>query len=452
MKRTLLYMILAAAAFMSLHGCGLYSKYERPDMSYIDSLYRRLEPGEKPASIAVVPWKELFKDTLLVEWIEFGLQHNIDINIAKLRIESAEAYLKAARHAFIPSADFSAKAGISTSGFTYSATPTFAWEADIFGKLGNAKKRQAAALEQSKAYRDAVQSRLIATIASNYYTLLLLDEKLRIHKYTQKTWDENIRTLEALKRAGKTNEAAVLQAKANKLNVDNAILSLEQEIFEAENIFSALVGMVPMKIERGTLLEQAYPGYLSEGVPAELLSMRPDVRQAEMALAQAFYATNEARASFYPSLKLTGGLGFDPSGFVANLAASVLQPIFAQSANKAKLKAAEIQQHEALYEYRQSLLDAGVEVNNAIMMWKTAMRKAEIDRKQIIHLRAAVWNTQLMMKHGLTNYLEVLTAQQHLLQAELNEATDNYQELQGVINLYLALGGGLVEAEVEVVE
>jgi outer membrane protein TolC len=255
--------------------------------------------------------------------------------------------------------------------------------------------------------------------------------------------------MEALKRAGKTNEAAVLQAKSNQLNVEGSMISLEQQIIEMENSLSSLLGIVPMTIRRGHLNEQNFPLELSQGLPAQLLAKRPDVKQAELALAQAYYATNQARASFYPKISLSGVLGWTASGrsvnsgdFIADLGASLLQPIFNKRALKANLKKAQAQQKAALYEFKQALLDAGVEVNNALIQWQTAQESLKIDQKKVVHLQAAVWNTQLLMKHGLTNYLEVLTAQQTLLQAELAVASDKFEQIQGVINLYHALGGG----------
>ena len=431
---------------MSLSGCGVYKKYEREDLFFVDSLYRRLPDISDTTSIASLSWSEFFTDPILQEWIRLGIEHNTDYSIARLRVEQAQASLQAAKQALFPSASLSVGAGAYYPGntnFRYSVTPTFSWEADIFGKLANAKRGAAAALEQSVAYKQAVQAQLVATIAESYYKLLMLDKQLAINQRTLDTWEENIRTLEALKRAGKTNEAAVLQAKANRLDVQNSVYNLHQQIFEAENAFAALLGMVPSKIERGSIdvqTEMEHP--LSGGVPAEILSNRPDVRQAEMALAQAFYAKNQARASFYPNVRLTGEFGFDPSGFITSLATSLLQPLYAQGANKAKLRRAEAEQKIALYEFRQSLLDAGVEVNNALIAVKTAGSRVKIDQKQIVHLQAAVWNTQLLMKHGNTNYLEVLTAQQKLLQAELAEVSDRFEEIRNVINLYHALGGG----------
>lgn len=441
--KILKYIIIATVMLAGFSSCGLYTKYEREEMPFVDSLYRRLPDLQDTVSIAALSWDEFFSDTTLCKWIEFGLEHNADLAIARLRVEQAQATLQAARQSFFPNVSFSAKGGAYTSGATtYGAGPAFSWEADIFGKVANAKRGAAAALMQSEAYKHAVQAQLVATIAESYYRMLMLDKQLSISERTLKTWEENIRTLEALKRAGKTNEAAVLQAKANKLDVQSSIYNLHQQIFEAENGFAALLGFVPAIIERGTLDGQEFPQHLSGGVPAEILSNRPDVCQAEMALAQAFYATNQARSAFYPSVKLTGDAMFDPSGFIAGLAASLLQPVYAQGANKANLKKAEAAQEIALYEFRQCLLDAGVEVNNALIALKTARSRVTIDQKQIVHLQAAVWNTQLLMKHGNTNYLEVLTAQQKLLQAELAEVSDRYEEIRNVINLYHALGGG----------
>ena len=445
-RHTIIILISAWVAALSLTGCGVYKKYEREDLFFVDSLYRRLPDLSDTTSIASLSWSEFFTDPILQEWIRLGIEHNTDYSIARLRVEQAQATLQAAKQAIFPSASLSVGAGAYYPGntnFRYSITPTFSWEADIFGKLANAKRGAAAALEQSVAYKQAVQAQLVATIAESYYKMLMLDKQLAISQRTLNTWEENIRTLEALKRAGKTNEAAVLQAKANRLDVQNSVYNLHQQIFEAENAFAALLGMVPSKIERGSIdIQTTMQHPLSGGVPAEILSNRPDVRQAEMALAQAFYATNQARASFYPSVRLTGEFGFDPSGFITSLAASLLQPLYAQGTNKARLRRAEAEQKIAIYDFRQSLLDAGVEVNNALIAVKTAGSRVKIDQKQIVHLQAAVWNTQLLMKHGNASYIEVLTAQKNLLQVELGEVSDRFDEIQSVINLYHALGGG----------
>ena len=438
--RTIRFILLVAGAVL-LSSCGIYKKYERPEMAFTDSLYRRQPEVKDTTSLAQMSWEEFFTDPVLKEWIALGLKHNTDLNVARFKVEEAEAVLLAARGAFLPGVNLSVNGGVAD----LSANVTASWEADIFGSLTNAKRKAAAALEQSVAYRQAVQTQLVATIANSYYTLLMLDEQLRVSQRTYENWKENIRTMEALKRAGKTNEAAVLQAKSNQLNVEGSMLHLEQKILEMENSFSSLLGIVPMTIRRGHLNEQNFPLEISQGLPAQLLSQRPDVR----ALAQAYYATNHARASFYPKLNLSGVLGWtalgtsvDPNVFLADLGASLTQPIFNKKALKANLKKAQAQQQAALYEFKQSLLDAGVEVNNALIQWQTAQESLKIDQKKVVHLQAAVWNTQLLMKHGLTNYLEVLTAQQTLLQAELAVADDKFAQIQGLINLYHALGGG----------
>ena len=442
MQKLIYKIIIVAAAILTLGSCSMYREYERPKLHYLDSLYRRLPDLQDSSSIAELSWREFFADTTLQEWIRLGISFNTDLSIARFKVDQAQATLHAARRAFFPSASLSAEAGINGGSMSYSLTPSFSWEADIFGKMTNAKRSAVAAVEQSVAYKQAVQTQLIATIAETYYTLLMLDAQLAVSQRTQKTWEENIRTLEALKMAGKTNEAAVLQAKANMLDVQNSVYVLHKKIFETENAFSSLIGIVPIIIDRGSLDNQTFVEHLSGGLPAEILGNRPDVRQAELQLKQAFYATNQARASFYPTVKLDGFLRFDPSGFITDLGASLLQPLYARGLNNAQLRRAEAQQKIALYEFRQKLLDAGIEVNNALVALKTAQSMVKIDKKQIVHLQAAVWNTQLLMKHGNTNYLEVLTAQQKLLQAELSEISDRYEEIRSVINLYHALGGG----------
>lgn len=444
--------IFVATFAMVFAGCSFYTSFERPGVSNLHELY---DADTTHTRLADYSWREFFTDTLLQKYIERGLEYNIDMRNARLSIVQAEAALDAAQKAFLPSVSASLQTtlnGGDGATFSYSLIPTASWEVDVFGKLRNAERGAEVALQYSHLVEQAVQSKLIATIANNYYTLLMLDEQLKTSRHTLTTWEENIRTLSALKRAGKATEAAVLQAKANKFSVEGQVLTLERQIVEQEETLATLMGVLPFEIERGTLAEQTFPEEFSVGVPLELVSLRPDILQAEANLATKFYAVQEARAAFYPSITLSGSLGWsdavgnviaDPGEFILKLVGGIVQPIFARGANKAKLKIATTQQEAALLQYRQALLNAGAEVNKALKMWQVSRERYAIDLRQIVTLRAAVWNTQLLMKYGSASYLEVLTAQQNLHNAELAESTDRYSEIQGIIQLYYALGGGV---------
>ena len=446
MKKILIPLILL---LVTMNSCALYKDYERPEIDFVDSLYNRIPSADDYESIASLTWKELFADTLLQNLIEIGLKNNTDLEIARLKVEQAEATLQTSKLAFYPNVSFSAQAGVNNKdGFNYSITPTASWEIDAFGRLHNTKKGAEASLAATEAYQQAIQTQLVATIANSYYTLLMLDEQLEISKRTLNTWEENIRTLSALKRAGKTNEAAVLQAKANKVNVEASILTLEKQIIEQENSLSALLGLVPQEFERNELSQQVFPDTLLMGLPLSSLVNRPDVRQAEYKLVEAFYATNVARSYFYPSITLSGsggwaGINGNPGDWIYNAVAGLVQPIFNQGKNKARVKISEAQRQEALLNFKQTLLDAGTEANNALVSWQTARKRLDSDKLQIMYLKGAVYNTQLLMKNGQATYIEVLTAQKNLLQAELTETNDKYIEIQSVISLYHALGGGL---------
>ena len=448
MMKKILTPVLLLLTIVSMNSCALYKEYERPEIDFVDSLYNRIPTADDYESIASLTWKELFTDSILHDLIEKGLENNTDLEIARLKVEEAETTLKTSKLAFYPNVSFSAQAGVNQNGFNYSLAPTASWEIDAFGRLHNTKEGAKAALAATEAYQQAVQTQLIATIADAYYTLLMLDEQLDISKRTLNTWEENIRTLSALKRAGKTNEAAVLQAKANKVNVEASILSLEKQIIEQENSLSALLGLVPQEFERNELAEQVFPDTLLMGLPLSSLVNRPDVRQAEYKLVEAYYATNVARSYFYPSITLSGTAGWsgvsgNPGDFIFNAVGSLMQPIFNQGKNKARLKISESQRQEALLNFKQTLLDAGTEANNALISWQTARKRLDSDKLQIVYLKGAVMNTQLLMKNGQADYLEVLTAQKNLLQAELTGTNDKYLEIQSVITLYHALGGGL---------
>ena len=439
---------------MGVGGCGLYSSFERPNVSNLDVLYDADTTNVRLASIS---WREFFTDTLLQKYIERGLEYNIDMRIARLNIVQAEASLEAARYAFLPSVNASLQATMNVGGgekgaLGYSLVPTASWDLDLFGSKRNAERKAQVALEHSKLVEQAVQSKLIATIANSYYTLLMLDEQLKTSQNTRDTWEENIRTLSALKSAGKATEAAVQQARASKLGVDSSIHTLEQQIVEQEEALASLMGVLPFEIKRGILADQTFPEEWSIGVPMELVSQRPDILQAEANLATKFYAVGEAKAAFYPSITLTGSTGWinaageiitDPGDFIFKIVGGVVQPIFARGVNKARVKQATAQHEAALLQYRQALLNAGADVNNALKMIQASKERYLIDLAQIEALEDAVWNTQLLMKYGSASYLEVLTAQQNLLRAELAESTDRFSEIQGMINLYYALGGGV---------
>lgn len=439
-----------------MSGCHIYRAYERPDSVVADSVYRQPVAQDDTVSLASLSWEQLFTDPHLQELIRFGLDNNTDLNIARLKVKEAEALLMTSRLSYLPSVTLTPEGNVTRVGDgdvskTYNLAISAEWEIDLFGKLLNAKRGAQAALEQSDAYRQAVQTQLVATIANSYYTLLVLDEQLKITRETADTWTESLRTMKALKRAGQATEMAVAQTEAAKLSVDASVVSIERQLSEIENSLSALLGKVPQAIVRGTLDEQVFPDSLSVGVPLQLLGRRPDVRQSEAQLAVAYYATNSARSAFYPSITLGGSAGWtnaagavvtNPGQWLLSAVGSLVQPLFNRGKNMANLKIAKAQQEEALLMFRQSLLDAGTEVNDALVQWQAARKRMELDRQQAVSLKTALKSSELLMRYSSQNYLEVITARQSLLQAELNIVTDRFDEIQGVINLYHALGGG----------
>ena len=452
MKRIIIGLLLLTG----LSGCHIYRTYERPELSGVDSLYRVPAMTEDTMSLADFSWKELFTDTVLQQLIEKGIANNTDLNIARLKVREAEALLTSSKLAYLPSVSLTPQGTIksiegNSPTKTYNLAASADWELDIFGRLTNAKREAKAVLEQSQAYKQAVQTQLIATIANSYYTLLMLDKQLDISRRTADIWAENLRVMKALKKAGQTTEMAVAQIEASKLSVDASLLSLEQQITEVENSLSSLLGVVPQRIDRSTLDMQSFPDTLSVGVPLQLLQRRPDVRQSEAALAEAFYTTNRAYSAFYPAITLSGSAGWtnaagaiisNPGEWLFSAVGALVQPLFNRGQNIANLKVAKARQEEALLTFRQTLLNAGTEVNDALLQWQVARRRLDLDRQQIISLQSAVRSSELLMRHSSQNYLEVLTARQTLLDAELSAVSDRFEEIQGVINLYHALGGG----------
>lgn len=453
MKKQIL--IIAALGLLS-SSCGIYTRYQRPEDIHTDGLYGQEVEVQDTASIASLSWRQLFTDPQLQTLIGQALAGNTDLQSAHWRIKEAEAALSSARLAYLPSFMLTPQGGVSSfdgskGSWTYTGIASAGWEIDIFGKLTNAKRRAKALYLQSLEYEQAVTSSLIANVANLYYTLLMLDEQYRISEETAENWGESVRTMRAMMAAGMANEAAVSQYEANWRQVEASLLDLKQQIKEVENSLSILLGDVPGEVERGRLEDQTFPEELTVGIPLQLLSRRPDVKSAELSLASAFYNTNAARSAFYPSITLSGTAGWtnsagsmilNPGKLLLSAIGSLTQPLFNRGLNLAQLKIAKAQQEEAKLSFRQALLNAGSEVNNALTQVQTARQKAEFRTQQVASLETAVRSTGLLMQHGTSTYLEVLTARQSLLAARLTQVADRFSEIQGIVNLYQALGGG----------
>lgn len=457
MKRLLLKYLVACAAAFVLCGCSLYTRYARnADELPLDGLFGETATADS-TTLADISWRAFFTDVQLQRLIERGLENNADLRTASLRTEQAEAALKAARLGYYPTLNIAPTASWSLHGFdtqsgSWQLPAQISWEIDAAGRIRNRKLAAAAAREQAIADCQYVRTRLIASIANSYYTLLMLDSQLEISRTTSDNWRENVRIMRAMKEAGMTNEASVSQTEANSCAIEASLYDLRRQIRDVETALSLLLGEAPHTIERGTLEGQTLREDLLTGVPAQLLENRPDVRSAELVLEQAFCNVNLARAAFYPSLSLGGTLGWmnngtaigSPAQFLLSLAGSLLQPVFTGGANRARLKIAIAQQEEARIAFVQTLLAAGGEVNDALEQCLTARGKSDVRRRQIAALESAVNATQQLMRYSDKSYtyLEVLTSQQNLLQAQLSQVADRFEGIQGMINLYQALGGG----------
>ena len=458
MKRQIIYMMCATALLSS---CHIYKAYDRPEDIDASGLYR--DPASEidtlasdTANMGNLPWRELFRDPQLQALIEQGLEKNVDMQTAILRVEEAKVMLTSAKLSYLPAINLAPQGTITTMDHSpnakaYSLPLSASWEIDLFGKVLNAKRGAKAALMQSEAYEQAVRSQLVANIANTYYTLLMLDKQVSITEETCDIWKENVRTMEAMKEAGMTTEAAVVQSKATYHQVEASLADLRRQVRETENALSVILAQAPQRIERSTLEEQVMPDNLEAGIPLQLLANRPDVKMAEMTLASAYYTTNQARSAFYPSLSIGGTVGWTngsgmsvatPGQLLLQALRSLAQPIFNQGKLIANLKVSKKEEEIAKMNYQQAILNAGQEVSNALFLYETASKKIEQDQAQVQELNKAVEYTQSLFQSGQSTYLEILTAQQTLLSAQLSEVSDTFQRMQAVINLYEALGGG----------
>lgn len=446
-----MYMLIASI----MSSCGIYRKYPK-QTEVSNDMFGKEYVSADSSSVAELSWKEMFTDLRLQVLIDSALVRNTDLRIALLRAQQAEAALMNANLSYLPSLELVGNKTLNkmngTKINTYNIGGQAVWEVDVFGKLINARRGARESLEAGMAYEQAVRAKVISTVAIGYYTLLILDEQLAIGRETLVNWSNSIRTLELLKRnSSGVTDAAVLQAKANCMSLEGSLLSIEKSIKETENMLCAVLAIPPASIERGHLEGQSFPKELSVGIPMQMLSNRPDVRMAEHRFAQAFYATNAARAAFYPSISLSGGAGWtndaggvvlDPAKWLLNAVGALVQPLFYRGSLVTSLKIAKAEQEAAKLEFQQSLLNAGTEVNNTMKALQTARKKLMSDAAQVEILKEAVRKTELLMRHSSTTYLEVLTAQQSLLEARQAWTESKFDEIQSIITLYHALGGG----------
>lgn len=460
MKNRLKQVLWVGILTLILASCKVTQPYERPNVR-TQGLYRDVTTSDT-TSLADTPLERLFPDTLLQRLISEGIANNLDLKTAMTRIQAAEANLAQSKMAFFPSVTGNGATSIAKVPNVPSAATGFAsrqyqlyvnssWEADIWGKLRSTKRSYVAAVLQSEAYRRAVQTQLIANIANAYYSLLAYDAQLKITQQNVDIWIENVATMKDLKEAAVVTGAAVVQSEASRYAAEVTIPTLKQSIRETENSLSVLLGRVPGPIARTTIEAQQTPDSLSTGVPAQLLSRRPDVQQAEYGLISAFELTNAAKTYFYPSLTLTANAGFSAvalgelfksASIFGNLAAGLAQPIFNKGLNTQRLKTAQATQEQSLIAFQSTLLTAGQEVSNALFAYQTAGDRAVLRAKQLAALQKSVEYTKELLKYSSANYTEVLVAQQSMLTAQLNSVSDRLQQLQSVVNLYRALGGG----------
>lgn len=463
-NQTIYNLILVVSTSLVVTSCFVAKDYNRPELPETENLYRTDKLPTDSTSMADVSWTDLFTDANLKQYIEEGLLNNLDIRVAIQKIAAADAYMKQGKAAYLPS--LNGKASIthqelsknSQFGSIFSGsleqfelTGNLSWEADIWGKIRSSKRAGEASYLQSVAAHQAVKTKLVSGIASTYYQLLALDAQLEVTKKTIITRNSSVATIQALKEAGQVTQVAVDQNIAQYNNAKALQVDLKAAIFRTENALNFLLGRSSETIDRSILDNQTLDSEIKLGVSATLLSNRPDVMAAEYGLINAFEMTNVARSNFYPSLTITATGGFQSlqldellsaNSLFATIVGGLTQPIFNQRKIKTQNEVAKAQQEQALLAFKKTLLTAGNEVSNALYGYNAETEKFEYRQKEVEALRNAESNSEELLKNGYANYLDLLTARQSALNAELNVIDNKLQQLLTVVYLYEALGGG----------
>lgn len=455
-------MTLGLAALV-LTGCkSLYGKYERPTVNTAGLVRDVISPTDTlavtdTATFGNLPWRSVFTDPRLQTLIEKALANNTDLLNAALNVNMAESQLKAAKLAFVPSFTFSPQGTIASwdgnkPTKTYSLPISASWSIDLFGNLLSQKRSSQMALIATKDYQLVVKTKIVTGVANMYYTLLMLDKQLEIvtdmEELTKNTWD----LMKIQKELGRVRSTGVQSAEANYYSVQAQKVDLQRQIRETENSLSLLLAQPAQAIGRGKLEEQSLSSNLAAGVGIHMLNNRPDVHYAEMSLAQCFYNVETARSRFYPSLTISptgaftnsSGMGVvNPGKWLLSAVGSLVQPIFQHGQIVAGLKVAKAKYEQAYNTWQQSILSAGSEVSNALVLYNSSNEKSQIEARQVATLKQNVEDTKRLMAESNSTYLEVITAQQSLLNAELSKVRDDFAKMQAVVNLYYALGGGV---------
>ena len=455
-------ILLMAVGTVVVTSCGLYQKYERPDVNTKGiirdnvSLTDTLVSTPDSLTFGNLPWRTVFTDPQLQILIQQALDNNPDLLNAALNVQMAETQLKAARLSFLPQFTFSPSGTIASwdgnaATKTYQLPIAASWNVDLFGNLLSQKRSAQVQLLATRDYQTAVQTNIVAGVANMYYTLLMLDRQLEIlndmQQLTKETWDMMKLQMEL----GRARSTSVQSAEANYYSVQAQTVEMKRQIRETENALSLVLGQPAQTISRGRLENQNLPSKFSTGVGIQLLANRADVHAAEMSLAQCFYGVETARSRFYPSLTISpsgtftnsGGGGIvNPGKWLLSAVGSLVQPIFMKGQLTAGLRVAEAQYEQAFNNWQNAVLKAGAEVSDALVLYNSSDEKARLEAQQVEVLKTNVEHTKMLFKNSSSSYLEVITAQQSLLNAQLSKVSDEFYKMRAVVNLYNALGGG----------
>lgn len=450
----------AVLAVATMASCNIYKKYETPTDTALTKAYAEARQSEQDSTtFGNLLWEDVFTDPQLAVLIKQALENNTNLQNAMLNVDVARANLRGARLSYLPSLALAPNgAGNSMAGsdlsWSYTLPAQLSWEIDIFGKILNSKRGAQAALYKSEAYAQAVRSQIISAVATTYYSIAAVREQLQLSRTTASLWLETVNTMRSLKEAGTgITEAAVVQSDANYYSILASITDLESSLDKLNNTMSLLLNTMPQEWAVTNEVNLEVPTILRAGVPMIELASRPDVQAAEQDLAAAYYATNSARAAFYPGLTITANGGFtnqlgsmikNPGEWFYQLAGSLVAPIFSRGQNIARLQASKAQQKQALNNFEYSLMNAAAEVSDALTVYEKSQEKSALLVHQVANMEKSVEYTKdlLLYSTGSTNYLEVLTAQQGLLSAQISQINTSLAQAQAVINLYQALGGG----------
>jgi len=473
MSNQILRRIGVVCLCVSVSACNIPTSLQKSENKEVPT---KFNAALDTTNSAKVEWRDFFTDPYLTALIDTALQNNQELNIMLQEIRISQNEVRVRKGEYLPFVDIGAGAEVERVGrYTSQGAndanteikpgkefpdplPTFmlgayaSWEVDIWNKLHNAKKSATLRYLSSVEGKNFMVTQLIAEIANSYFELMALDNQLEFLEQNLTIQTNALEIVKVEKASARVTELAVRRFQAEVFKNQSLQYEIRQRIIEAENRINFLIGRFPQPIQRDAAsFNELIPAKIFEGIPSQLLENRPDIKQAELQLAAAKVDISVAKAEFYPSLRITAGIGLEsfnpkylltPESILFSLGGELFAPLVNRNAIKANFNTANAKQVQAVYAYERQILNAYIEVANQLSMISNLERSYDLKSQQVQALTESINISTVLFRSARADYMEVLLTQRDALESKFELVETKKQQMNAMVNIYQALGGG----------